>query len=379
MEPKIEDIIESLKQELFEDCSYYSGKIFGSMSSYPEDDVIKIYTAFIEKNAGDPNIFYGTHKTELAVISLLGHFFHNPTVTGNIVPGGSEGNVVGLWAARNYMRTKKNFSSGRKLQIIVPETRHASIDKAIDLLDLEAVVVGTNEYFEVDTAEVENQITDNTFAIIGIAGNTVYGAVDDIVQLSKIAVEHDIWLHVDAAFGGFVIPFLEKPYKFDFELEGVKSLVSDPHKMAGAPIPAGCILFRNEAVSRHIIHHLPYFSGRFTENRTIVGTKPGAAVIATYYLLKWKGFEWLKKRAKHSLQNAQYLKSELAKRGFEIKGKAELNVIACLPPEKYADKRNLIFRNGWRIGNYGKLWRFVIMPTIEKEHLESFLYFLDSI
>ena len=111
MEPKIEDIIEALTQELAEDCSYYSGKIFGSMSTHPEDEVIEVYCKFIEKNAGDPNIFYGTHKIELAVISLLGQFFNTPTAAGNVVSGGSEGNIVGLWAARNYMRKQKDYPS----------------------------------------------------------------------------------------------------------------------------------------------------------------------------------------------------------------------------------------------------------------------------
>ncbi|MHA1686811.1 MAG: tyrosine decarboxylase MfnA [Candidatus Heimdallarchaeaceae archaeon] len=379
MEPKIEDIIEALTQELAEDCSYYSGKIFGSMSTYPIDAVIKVYCTFIEKNAGDPNIFYGTHKLELAVISLLGQFFNAHTAAGNIVSGGSEGNIIGLWAARNYMKKHKQYPLNKKLQIIIPETRHASIDKAVDLLDLEAVIAPTNEFFEVDVKEVEELITDRTVAIVGIAGNTVYGAIDNIERLSKITLEHDVWLHVDAAFGGFVIPFLTKKYKFDFVLEGVKSLVADPHKMGGAPIPTGCILFRNELLSREIIHHLPYFSGQLTESRTVIGTKPGASVIATYYILKWKGIKWIKQRAMKSLNNAKYLKSELEKRGFEIMGKAELNVFSCLPPEEYANKRSIIFKKGWRIGNYGDLWRFVVMPTINKENIDNFLGFLDKL
>ena len=62
--------------------------------------------------------------------------------------------------------------------------------------------------FRVNASEVEKLINKNTVAIVGTAGTAELGAVDPIEELSKIALRHNVHLHVDAAFGGLVIPFL---------------------------------------------------------------------------------------------------------------------------------------------------------------------------
>ena len=74
-------------------------------------------------------------------------------------------------------------------------------------------------------------IDKNTICLVGIAGHTEYGMIDPIEALAKIVYQHDIFLHIDAAFGGMVIPFLEKPIPFDFALPGVTTIAVDPHKM----------------------------------------------------------------------------------------------------------------------------------------------------
>ena len=77
-------------------------------------------------------------------------------------------------------------------------------------------------------APSKNSITENTVAIVAIAGTTELGLIDPIEAISKIAKEHDIYLHVDAAFGGFSIPFLKLTGydfpKFDFELESISAM-----------------------------------------------------------------------------------------------------------------------------------------------------------
>ncbi len=374
----IDSVIKELETILADDCSYYSGKVFGSMSSYPVPEAKKIYAQFIEKNAGDRNIFSATGRIEQEIIKTLAKLFNgDPTkVDGNIISGGSEGNVIALWAARNYMRKLKKVSS--RLNIIIPETAHTSIKKAADLLDIEQRIIPTNEYYQIDIEKIEEEIDVNTFAIVGVAGNTVYGAIDDINSLSQIAQDHTLWLHVDAAFGGFILPFLEQPYQFDFSCKGVHSLVADPHKMLGAPIPCGSVLFKENNLSAEIVHHLPYFSGNQTENRTIVGTKPGASIIALYYILEYKGKDWIKDRVKKTLENANYLRNSLRKRNFQIKGKSELNVIATKPPVEYINKWNALHSEKWRIGKFHDVWRFVVMPTISKKDIDKLLKELDE-
>ena len=78
------------------------------------------------------------------------------------------------------------------------------------MLNLKLVNVDLNEDYTVDSRSVSDLISDNTVAIVGIAGTTELGMIDPIDELSDIALENDIHLHVDAAFGGFSIPFLKE-------------------------------------------------------------------------------------------------------------------------------------------------------------------------
>jgi len=71
-------------------------------------------------------------------------------------------------------------------------------------------------------------------------------------RLAELALSNDLFLHVDAAFGGFVIPFLDRKYDFDFSVKGVSSITADPHKMGMSTIPAGGLLFREEACLLHL-------------------------------------------------------------------------------------------------------------------------------
>jgi len=75
------------------------------------------------------------------------------------------------------------------------------------MLGVKLVWAELNDDYTVNVKDVEDKITDNTIGIVGIAGTTGLGVVDDIPALSDLALDYGLPLHVDAAFGGFVIPF----------------------------------------------------------------------------------------------------------------------------------------------------------------------------
>jgi tyrosine decarboxylase/aspartate 1-decarboxylase len=99
------------------------------------------------------------------------------------------------------------------------------------LLKIDLVKVPSNESYKIDPKWVKERINKNTVAIVGSAGSAELGIVDPIDKLSDIAVNNGIYLHVDGAFGGLVIPFLNElgleSLKFDFSLEGVQSITVD--------------------------------------------------------------------------------------------------------------------------------------------------------
>jgi tyrosine decarboxylase/aspartate 1-decarboxylase len=332
---------------------------------------------FLESNLGDPGLFPGTKDLEDEVITILGDMLGKPDIHGHIITGGTEANLMAMRAARN-------LSQIRDGEIIVPKSAHFSFKKAAEMLCLSLKEAELDENYRVDLNSVENLISDKTVAVVGVAGTTELGKIDPITGLSEICRDNDIYLHVDAAFGGFSIPFLQDAGydlpEFDFKIPGVSSITIDPHKMGLAPIPTGGILFRNREYLESMSIETPYL----TEDRqsTIVGTRTGASTAATWALLKHLGREGYRKIATRCMELTHYLAEGIGKAGFELITEPELNIVAFRSSKLTMDEiSNGMVDRGWlpSISAYPKAIRIIIMPHIKKEHLENFLADLKSI
>ncbi|OYT34383.1 tyrosine decarboxylase MfnA [Archaeoglobales archaeon ex4484_92] len=359
------DIIEELKYYRSRDIPY--SRVLSSMCTIPHPIAVKAHQMFIETNLGDPGIFRGTVELESKVIEILGGILHNKNATGYICSGGTEANIQGIRAARNIRKEKRG-----KLNIVVPKTAHFSFEKIADMLRLEIRRAGVDDEYRVDVGEVERLIDDSTVAIVGIAGTTELGQIDPIVELSEIAVERNIELHVDAAFGGLVIPFLENPYPFDFRNEGVSSITLDPHKMGMATIPAGGILFKDEKYLRALEVETPYLTSR--TQYTLTGTRPGTGVAAAYAVLKSLGFDGLRRIVRKCMQITRVLVEEMESLGFEKVIEPVMNVVA-FKTERAEEIKNEMYRRRWVVSTIKEPCglRFVIMPHIGEETIMNFI------
>ena len=206
------DVLAELKNARSLDKRYFDGKILCSMCTTQHPLAEKAYRMFFDSNLGDKGVFPGTAQLEREVIKELASLLHGENATGFIVSGGTEANLMALLAARNTSKVKNP-------EVILPKSAHFSFTKICNLLNLKPIYTGLDNSFKAVTSEVEKYINKNTVAIVGTAGTAELGVIDPIEALSDIAQRHDIFLHVDAAFGGLVIPFLAqaKP-NFDFEL-----------------------------------------------------------------------------------------------------------------------------------------------------------------
>jgi len=208
--------------------------------------------------------------------------------------------------------------------------------------------------------------------------------IDPIGELSDIALENDIHLHVDAAFGGFSIPFLkEEGYDFpdfDFSLKGVRSITVDPHKMGLAPIPAGGILFKDESYLKAMNVDSPYLTVK--QQSTIVGTRLGATAAATYAVMKHLGREGYRNNAKEALDNAFFLARELEKLGYELVVEPKLNIVAFNHPQiKTEELADLLEKKDWKVScsHCPKAIRIILMNHIKRHHLIELLKDLKEI
>lgn len=375
------DILRELEELHRLDHDYANGRILGSMCTEAHPFAKEVYCKFLDTNLGDPGLFKGTKLIEEKVIQSIGEMLSLDKAYGNIVTGGTEANLMAIRAARNHARKYKGIVDG---EIIIPDSAHFSFKKAADMLNLRIVEAKLDDNYKIDVESVREAISDKTVAIVAIAGTTELGLIDPIEEISKIAHENNIYFHVDAAFGGFSIPFLKRigydlPV-FDFSLEGVCSITVDPHKMGLAPIPAGGIIFRCEEYLDVMAVDSPYLTVK--TQSTIVGTRLGASSAATYAIMKYFGKEGYSKIAKELMDNTAFFAEGLKEIGYEIVCEPELNIVAFNHPDMDANVlAQKLEELNWKVSvaKCPVAIRVVLMNHIKRNHLEELLEDLKEI
>ena len=363
------------------DHDYANGRILGSMCTEAHPFAKEVYCKFLDTNLGDPGLFKGTKLIEERVVQSIGEMLSLDKAYGNIVTGGTEANLMAIRAARNHARKYKGIVDG---EIIIPDSAHFSFKKAADMLNLRIVEAKLDDNYKIDVESLREAISDKTVAIVAIAGTTELGLIDPIEEISKIAHENNIYFHVDAAFGGFSIPFLKRigydlPV-FDFSLEGVCSITVDPHKMGLAPIPAGGIIFRCEEYLDVMAVDSPYLTVK--TQSTIVGTRLGASSAATYAIMKYFGKEGYSKIAKELMDNTAFFAEGLKEIGYEIVCEPELNIVAFNHPDMDANVlAQKLEELNWKVSvaKCPVAIRVVLMNHIKRNHLEELLEDLKEI
>jgi tyrosine decarboxylase/aspartate 1-decarboxylase len=371
-------LLKELESRLKGDFTYSSGRIIGSMCTSPHPLARKVYARFLDKNLGDSGLFPAAAEIEKEAVTMLGALLSNPEAAGHIVTGGTEANILALWTA-------KKLSKKTKCEVIVPASAHCSFDKASDLLGLKIVRVKLNDRFQVDVGAVRKAVNPRTIAVVGIAGTTGLGAVDPIDELSELALERNLYFHVDAAFGGFVLPFLKDlgvdVPDFDFAAPGVCSITVDPHKMGLAPIPAGGLLFRNENLRKTVSWDIPYLSGGETEQATLVGTRSGASAIAVWTVMKHLGREGYRKIVRNCMRLTLKLAEDIPKiEGLDIAAEPTMNVVG-LKSDVFDIRRiaEELRAKKWAVSLFPRHIRIVIGPHIKERHVERFLQDLKKV
>lgn len=152
--------------------------------------------------------------------------------------------------------TAKQLSGRRGGSVVFPDNGHYSLYKLCRMFDLDAIAVPAPDsgLHHVDPEAIEAAIRPDTIALIATAGTWAYGSIDPIEAIGEIAQRRGLYFHVDAAFGGYILPFLERSgydtaiEPWDFRVPGVCSISADLHKNGMAPPPAGSLFFRDASL-----------------------------------------------------------------------------------------------------------------------------------
>jgi len=333
--------------------------ILSSMCTLPHSVAVRAHCMFMETNLGDPGLFPGTFSLEKLLISRFATLFHCPDAGGYATTGGTESNIQALRLARALR------PDIRKPNVVIPESAHFSFKKACDILGLAMHKTPQTKEYRMDADAAAGQVDKNTIALIGVAGTTEYGMVDPIRDLAKIARQHDLFFHVDAAFGGMVIPFLKKPVPFDFSIPGVTSIAVDPHKMGMSTIPCGCFLTRDADLLNTLNIDTPYLTVK--QEYTLAGTRPGAPVAGALAVMDYLGFEGMKAVVSGCMKNTERLIAGMETLGIPRAATPDVNVATFV-----CDKDRI--PGPWKVSwTCRKHLRIVCMPHVHADRIEAFL------
>jgi glutamate/tyrosine decarboxylase-like PLP-dependent enzyme len=178
---------------------------------------------------------------------------------GVFVQGGTIGNLSALVAARHAAREKAK-ANGVKVDrwvVVASNQAHSSIKSATEVMDVEILLANADDDLVLRADCVSDAVnkymaenpTHKVFALVGTAGSTNLGIIDDLQSLGEYANHNDIWFHVDGAYGlaALCAPSVRPLFN---GVERADSLIVDPHKWLFAPFDACALIYRNPAIGK---------------------------------------------------------------------------------------------------------------------------------
>ena len=214
--------------------------------------------------------YHSANYVENQVINWLKDIMGFPeTASGLLTSGCSAANLIGLTVARNIkaeidIRKDGLYSATKQMVLYASVEIHSSVQKAVEILGLGSRAlryIAVKDDFRINLQELKTRIFEDRqagylpFCIVGAAGTTNTGAVDDLNALADICQEEDLWLHVDGAFGAWAV-LSSSVKELVSGMERADSLAFDLHKWMYMPYEIGCLLvyqgrYQRESFSIH--------------------------------------------------------------------------------------------------------------------------------
>jgi aromatic-L-amino-acid/L-tryptophan decarboxylase len=268
------------------DHSLFNGhpRFFGYITAPPAPIGIlgDFLAAAVNPNVGAWTLSPAATEIESQTVRWIAALIGYPVDCGGLfVSGGNMANFVCFLAARaakagwDVREQGVAAEPGRRLRVYASAETHTWIQKAADLAGLGTASIrwiATDAKLRMDVGALRRQMEADAAAgdvpciAVGTAGSVSTGAVDPLPEISALCHEHDVWFHVDGAYGGFAAAVPAAPD----DLRGLSladSVAVDPHKWLYAPLEAGCALVRDpETLRAAFAYHPPYY--HFEERAT---------------------------------------------------------------------------------------------------------------
>lgn len=312
----------------------------------------------------------GTFSMEREAVAMMAALLGAPEANGFITTGGTESNLAA-------MRLARNSGVQGQPEIVAPVTMHFSFRLGAELMGIRLVEVEVDdETFQPRIEAVERAISPRTVGLVCSAPGGSFGVLDPVEAFADLARRKGLYLHVDAAFGGFILPFMrdlghEVP-SFDLSLAGVSSISTDGHKLGLLPIATGFFLVSDpgllEAIptERTLIH-------------TTSSTKPGSRAAAAWATFNHLGREGYRRSTAHVLELARVIADGVtAIPGMRLIVPPTISILGFTSDTiDLEDVHRLLADDGWG-QSYGvargkPFIRLSIHPSRDLEHAHGFV------
>ena len=278
-----EEIFDRFKSLLDRDCKWENGRTFGYVYHGGKEHnalLHKAYKTFSNTNPLHSSAFKSTRILESEVIRMTARMLHgNNDVCGCMTSGGTESIILAVKAAKDYFLSKY---PNVKPQIVCCNTVHAAFVKAANYFNIDILITKLDKDYRSNPKAYLDNISKRTMMFVVSAPCYPYGIIDKVEEISKIAEEHDIWLHVDACLGGFILPWLDNIPTFDFRLKGVSSMSCDTHKYGYASKGSSVVLYKNAYLRQFQYFCWADWTGGLFASPSILGSRAGGTIASAW-------------------------------------------------------------------------------------------------
>ena len=309
------------------------------VTTWMDPEAERLMAETFDKNMIDKDEYPATAAIESRCVAMVADLFHAEnlrdddasTATGVSTIGSSEAVMLGglalkwRWKER-VSKNDPNAWKGRTPNLVMGSNVQVVWEKFCRYFEVEPRYLPMAEDRYVITPEqVVEAVDENTIGVVGILGTTYTGELEPIAQicaaLDKLASEKglDIPVHVDAASGGFVVPFLDPDLKWDFRLPRVASINVSGHKYGLTYPGVGFVVWRNaDQLPEDLVFRVNYLGGDMP-TFTLNFSRPGNQVVGQYYNFLRLGRAGYTSVMQTLSNTARWFADQLAKsRHFEV-------------------------------------------------------------
>ena len=340
------------------------------VTTWMEPEAVELMTETFDKNMIDKDEYPQTAEIEMRCVNILSRLWNSPDsedAVGCSTIGSSEAAMLGgmamKWKWRDRMKAKGRPTD--KPNMVMGINVQVCWEKFCRYWDIEPRFVPMEgDRYCLTAEEAVKLVDENTIGVVAILGSTFDGRYEDVKAvndaLEKLNAETgwEVPIHVDAASGGFVAPFIQPDLEWDFRVPLVKSINVSGHKYGLVYPGVGWIVWRDkDELSKDLIFHCNYLGGDLP-NFALNFSRPGNQVIAQYYnflRLGHDGYARIQSMCQHV---AMFLSGGIAKIGpFSlISDGSDLPVFAVSVNEQanftVFDISNKMRERGWLIPAY---------------------------